>query len=203
MLTVACTLSALPFRDSVYNRSHVERLRSMIGQYLKQPYRFVCVDDSPFPGYWAKISLFEPGRFEGRVLYLDLDVTVIGSLDNLVGSPFPFMICRDWLRTKRPDGTIFQSRFNSSVMVWDAGVANHVYNEFEYPVMMRLPGDQDFISEQMPDAETFHADWCVSYKVSRYAKLKTMPKDARIICYHGNPKPWDLPDNDLQGFTFA
>ena len=83
-LTVACVLSAGP----TYNRSHVERLERMIATHMLQPYRFVCVDDSPFQGFWSKVSLFQTGRFSGRVLYLDLDVTVIGSLDDLAG-PLP------------------------------------------------------------------------------------------------------------------
>ena len=164
---------------------------------MGQPYRFVCVDDSPLPRWWSKISLFQPKRFNGRVLYLDLDSTVIGSLDDLVNYPAPFAIIKNFKEFKEPN----KAMFNSSVMVWDAGAPDHLFTNFTPDVMERLNGDQDYISEQMSNAVTFPADWCVSYKVRRYVNLKTMPKDARVICYHGKPKPWDLPNNDIDRFT--
>ena len=193
MLTVACVLSEGP----TYNRSHVSRLERMVAEHLKQPYRFICLDDSPFPGWWAKISLFEPGRFVGRVLYLDLDVSVIGNLDDLAAYPSPFAIIENFKEMKERD----KARFNSSVMAWDAGIADNMYSTFNGSVMQRMSGDQDYISEQMPNAATFPDGWCVSYKVRRYAKFNTLSKDTRVVCYHGKPKVWDLPDNDLNGFT--
>ena len=138
MLTVACVLSKGP----KYNDEHVDRLRGQVRPHLNQPYNFVCLDDSPFPGWWAKISLFEPGRFEGRVLYLDLDVEVTGNLDDIADHPFPFAIIKDWGRFG----------YNSSVMTWDAGSVDHVFTDFRPGVAAQLPGDQDWITQKVPDA---------------------------------------------------
>lgn len=192
-LTVACVLSPGP----TYNRSHVDRLKNMVAQHMSQPYKFVCVDDSPFPGWWAKVSLFQPGRFTGRVMYLDLDTTVIGSLDDLANINAMFSIVKNFKEIKEPN----KARFNSSVMAWDADAVTDLFTNFDQSVMDRLNGDQDWISEQLPNVPTFPKDWCVSYKVRRYLNLKTIPKDARVVCYHGKPKPFYLPDNDLDGFT--
>mgnify|MGYP001557842518 CR=1 FL=1 len=195
-VTIACVLSPGP----LYTSWHVDRLKDMVAQHMSQPYQFVCVDDSKFPGWWAKIDLFKPGRFTGRVLYLDLDSTVIGSLDDIANHKHPslFSMMENFKEFKEPN----KARLNSSVMAWDAEKANHLFTEFTPSVMERLNGDQNWISEQMPDAATFPEDLCVSYKVRR-AKLKTIPKDARVVCYHGNPKPWDLPSDHLEGFTFV
>ena len=172
----------------MYNRSHVERLRGMVSKYLKQPHIFDCLDDSEFPGWWAKLSLFEPNRFSGRVLYFDLDVTITGSLDELADYPAPFVICRDWGRFG----------FNSSVMCWDAGTADDIYTSFAsapIKVMSRFQGDQDWITVKKPDAEKFPKGWCYSYKLG----LKTgFPKNMRVCVYHGHPKSWDLPKDDLE-----
>lgn len=176
-LTVACVLGAGP----VYNRSHVDRLDLMVAQHTSQPYRFVCVDDSPFPGWWAKISLFQPGRFTGRVLYLDLDVTVIGALDDLAEYPYPFAAIRDYQ---------YPLQINSSVMAWDAGMADCVYNDFTRGVMDRLHGDQNFIHEKM-NTTTFPKQWCPSYKAHVLPSGK-VSKDARVIVYHGSPRPWEV-----------
>ena len=177
-LTVACVLSG-----SAYDRSHVERLAGMVKRHMVQPYRFVCLDDSPFPRWWAKVSLFGPGRFEGRVLYLDLDVTITGELDDLADFPATFAIIDDW---NRPG-------FNSSVMAWDAGVADHLFTEFEPSVMNRLHGDQNWVEEIMPQAATFSRLLCRSYKKSILPRLNdSLPKDCRVVVFHGRPKCWDL-----------
>lgn len=188
MLTVACVLSPGP---GGYTRAHVERLRGMVARHMVQEHRFVCINDSPFPGWWAKVSLFEPGRFAGRILYLDLDVTVVGPLDDLAGYPQPFAAMKDPL----------YKGINSSVMVWTPSTdMDRLYTEFTPDVMKRLPGDQDFIMRARSDIAYFPQDWCVSYKHQRFIRLKTIPRDARVICYHGKPKPWGLPLDHLAEF---
>jgi hypothetical protein len=194
LLTVACVLSPGP----TYNLSHVERLEKMVAQHMRQPYRFVCVDDSQFPRWFAKIDLWRPGRFTGRVLYLDLDVTVVGNLDDLANHLAHFVIIKNFKEVKESP----KAKFNSSVMAWNASPeTDHLFSEFT-PDDMKL-GDQDYISERMPDVATFPEDWCVSYKVQKIAKLKTLPRDARVVCYHGKPKPFELPDNELDGFSIV
>ena len=175
-MNIACVLSG-----GIYNRSHVERLEGMVAEHLSQPYRFTCLGGSPFPGWWAKISLFEPGRFEGRVLYLDLDVTITGDLDDLANYPAPFAIIKDW---NGPG-------FNSSVMAWDAGTADHLYTQFDETVMDRLRGDQDWINERFCGAATFPKKWCLSYKKNKQS-LGHMSDQCKILIFHGKPKPWDV-----------
>lgn len=153
----------------------------MVSQYMLQPYKFVCVDDSPFPGFWAKVSMFQPGRFSGRVLYLDLDVTVIGSLDELAYYPYHFCAIRDYQ---------FPLQINSSVMAWDSSTADHVYSDFDPEAMERLHGDQNWIHEKV-NATTFPKRWCPSYKANILPTGK-VPADARVIVYHGKPKPWEV-----------
>lgn len=180
MLTVACVLSRGPRR--AYGPEHVERLREQVAEHLAEPHEFVCVDDSPYPGWWAKVSLFEPGRFSGRVLYLDLDVTVVGPLGDLAAFPHPLAACRDFLSL----------RVNSSVMAWDAGSFDDLCDDFSEDVMERLHGDQDWFWERRArDFACFPRHWCVSYKVATLTQ--EWPDDMRVIVFHGAPKPWEIP----------
>ena len=183
MITVACV--CVP--GGIYDASHVERLEGMVAAHLSQPHRFVCIDDSPWPGWWAKVSLFDPGRFDGRVLYLDLDVTVVGSLDDLAAYPHPFAAISDYLNPLV---------LNSSVMAWDAsvstrGVADRVFTEFSASVMERLHGDQDWITKQMPAAVRFPRRWCPSYKAN-VLPAGHVPDGARVVVFHGRPRPWEV-----------
>jgi len=149
----------------------------MVNDHISKTYEFVCVEDSPYPGFWAKIDLFKPGRFSGRVLYLDLDVTIVGSLDEIVDYPTHFGIIKDW---NLPGN-------NSSVMAWDAGIADHIYTRFTPEVMDRLHGDQNWISENIMGT-VFPRHWAISYK-KHVRPTGEIPKDTKVVVYHGQPKP--------------
>lgn len=171
-----------------YQMHHLDRLKEMVAAHLSQPFVWRPILKSDKPGWWAKIDLFRPGHFRGRVLYLDLDVTVTGSLDDLANHPAPFVAMKDpWA-----DG------INSSVMAWDAGVMSDVYGRFSPDIMQLVPGDQDWIETHAPSVETFPVDWCVSYKHNRRGVLPgvkpTYPDDMRVCAFHGSPKPWEVDD---------
>ena len=152
---------------------------------MRQPFDFVCVTESPFRGWWAKIDLFRPGRFQGRVLYLDLDVTVTGKLDELADYDAPFVLIKDWERIG----------YNSSAMAWDAGYNDRLYTEFdasedESGDMARPGGDQSYIWRKMHGEATFPRNWCRSFK--RIVLLREPTDDMRVVVFHGFPKPWTV-----------
>lgn len=178
MLTVACV--CVP--GGIYHEGHVERLRQMVERHLSLPFSFEVIRESPFPGWWAKVSLFEPRRFFGRVLYLDLDVTVVGSLNDLAElRAAPIYAISDYQRPLT---------VNSSVMVWRAGHADAVYTRFTPDVMGRLHGDQDWINECVRPAR-FPRRWCPSFKRD-VQPAGRVPTDARVVVFHGKPKPWEV-----------
>lgn len=186
-LTVACVLSPPePGKPTVYTPEHVERLREQVAQHLDRPYDFVVVDDASRPGWWAKLDLFRPGCFRGRVLYLDLDVTVVGSLDPLVDFEAGFAAPRD------PS----YLGINSSVMVWDADAPGleRIWYDFDLDWgMQRRGGDQRWIwhcTHGLHYARTFPPRWCQSYKLGLHTGY--WPSDMRVVYFHGRPKPWDV-----------
>jgi len=177
MLTVACV--CVP---PLYNETHVARLFSMVCEHL-DGFAFQPIWESDKPGWWAKIDLFQPGRHEGRVLYFDLDVTVVGDLRPLASDEFT--IARDW-------GSL---GFNSSVMAWTPSEATErIYTEFTPDVMDRMHGDQNWIGAMMPEAVTFPRRWVQSYK-GDYLRKGWHP-DTRVQVFHGQPKPWEI-DNEV------
>ena len=181
LLTVA--LVCVP--GGIYNQWHVDRLVSQIEKHLTIPHEFYVIRESNKPSWWAKVDLSEPGRFSGRVLYLDLDVKVVGDLDDLACIDAPFAAIKDYQ---------YPMTINSSVMTWDAGVSDHVFTEFTPSVMKRFRGDQNWINNRIPWARRFPREWCVSYKAT-VRPLGRVPADARVIVYHGEPKPWSLEES--------
>jgi hypothetical protein len=208
MLTVACVWvrGHVPF-----GVEYVERLHAMARRAIGRPFRFVCLTDRPgelpagvepivishpkgLKGWWAKVQLFNPAYFErGRVLYLDLDVLLVGALDDVIDYPAAFALAPHAGTFEGKDGLAVVKRFNSSVMVWDVAWPLEVFTRWTPAVAERLWGDQDWIGELLPDAHAMPAVWFP--RLSQCLRVSPMPagqplaeprwagvpKDARVV----------------------
>jgi hypothetical protein len=146
-LTVACLFVQ---GEYPYTTEYVWRLYDMVLRWAGRDFRFVILTDQPdhvdfqefhtvgiqkLPGlaYWSKLELFNPARdWTGRVLYLDLDTAIVGPLDPIIDVPHRFAITSDPPDPDRPRthdrfGRLIVRRFNSSVMVWNAGAHPELY----------------------------------------------------------------------------
>ena len=187
MLTVACVNWG-----TKYPKEYVHVLKSMVEKNLTVPHRFVVFTDDP-KGYncetqplpqgldrwWNKIYLFKKGLFEDKCLFLDLDVVITGNLDELV-SLDGFRIISDW----------HLDSYNSSVMM--LGNEHKVWDDFNPRMMSQYPGDQDYITDKLPNKGTFPSSWCLSY---RSHCQPGVPKNCKIVVFHGYPKPHEFPSN--------
>ena len=177
---------------------------------------FWCITDKPdelpdgvgyipadlnFPGWWQKLRLFSPDMpwAEGeRVVYLDLDVAIVGRLEDLAETPG---IIKDWL----------WPCLNSSVMVWDHGDHREIWDKFR-PELMTLPGrvvppeclpsdqinggDQEWITEvdresDGPPWRLFPRQWCLNY---RQHALSWPTGGSKVISFNGALKPHMIED---------
>lgn len=176
MLTVACVeVGNYLGRGTEY----VAKLRAMVARHLSQPFRFECITQSDKPGWWAKVDLFEPDRFTGRVLYLDLDTVIVGPLDALAESK-GILHLADWGWTKNDYG--------SGVMVWDAGEHAEVWSRYTPNVPDQFRGDQDWMTH-LGGWAALPKGLCVSY---RYVSIVAPPLGASVVCFHGSPKPHEV-----------
>jgi len=204
MLTVCCVLRTKHSPAGIYDAFHVFRLQLAVSRHLRAPYRFVCLSDTAldcetiplikeWPGFWSKIELFRPGLFNGRVLYLDLDVTVVGDLSELAVYGPTFAAIADYQ---------FPLKLNSSVMAWNSWSHTDIFSALTSHDMERLRGDQDWIFERVPNFNRFPRLWCPSYK-AHVRPTGQLHKDARVIVWHGRPKPWDVPRTEFLGEKVA
>lgn len=201
MTTVACVFvqGHVPFSSE-----YVIRLASMVRRWMDRPYRFVCLTDKKRPqfgahvepitipwarefyGWWAKLHLFRNDiGLTGRVLYLDLDTLVVNSLAPILDYPAPFALLPHAGRFEGRNGLRVVKRFNSSVMVFNAGEQAHVVDRFTPETPRDLWGDQDHIGECCPDAATMPADWC-----PRFSEISLQPhlRDAAKVILMKTPK---------------
>lgn len=158
---------------------YVRKLRAMVARHLQPPHRFECITRSNKPGWWAKIDLFQPGRFSGRVLYLDLDSVIVGPLDALADTK-GILHLADWGWTKNDYG--------SGVMVWDAGEHEEIFEQYYNQVPQQFRGDQDWMTH-LGGWPALPKGLCVSY---RYESTNHPPTGASVVCMHGEPKPHQI-----------
>ncbi len=195
-ITVACV-----WWGTLYGKEYVEKLRNSVARHLTVPHDFVCLtdrDDVPegvkkIPlevgpeGWWQKTSLFKPDLFKGKVLFLDLDVIIINSLDKFASIVSPFTMIENFGPNKK------HAAHNSSVMVWTPSPQTEkIYTQFSKEVTRELHGDQCWIWRVMDeDITNYELDWVDSYKYGNRNPWKRKTENTSIIVFHGNPKPHD------------
>jgi hypothetical protein len=187
-------------------KDYVRRLRSMVSRHLSAPHKFVVITDNharhaPMPprdgdfltldlfgfkhlqGWWAKLAMFAPGYFPqgARVLYLDLDTVIVGSIDRLAEVK-GILHLADWGWQKND--------FGSGVMAWDTGEHAEIWERFTPDVPQRFRGDQDWMTH-LGGWPALPKGLCVSY---RYLSREAPPAGASVVCFHGKPKPHELAE---------
>lgn len=192
-LTIACVWVN---GNVAYPLDYVTRLESMARRVVGAGFRFVCLTDRPWllpahiesipiarpvrlAGWWKKIELFNPAyAFVGRVLYLDLDTLIVNSLEDIITFPAPFALAPHAGAFEGRHGKTVVKRFNSSVMVWDAGTCDALFEDWRRDVADRLWGDQDWIGERRPDAAAMPATW-----FPRLSSISALPypAGARVV----------------------
>jgi hypothetical protein len=198
-----------------YSADYVNRLAAMVRRNLNRPHRFVCFTENRagihqsveclpllqgLSGWWHKLSFFKPTLHDlkGTMLFLDLDMVILSSLEPFVDYPGDFCTIRDWLATD------YTRLYNSSVFRMEIGSKTHVYNRFlssPQQIVATYPTDQDWISEQIPNATTWPAAWCVSFKWHCAAPRPdnpVIPERAKIIVFHGKPDPHEAMSGSYQ-----
>ncbi len=201
-----------------YGAEYVNILYRMVCRHLSLPFRFVCFTDRaegvvpevecfPLPEImvpvarqispWKKVSVFKPQLedLSGKVLFLDLDVVVTGSLDDLVGYSNKLAIPENWTQPGQGVG-------NSSVFTFEVGALTYIYDRYCETVETlfdQFPNSQTFVSRtaaEHGDLDFFPPEWVRSFKVDcmpgglmNWIATPRLPKGARVVAFHGDPKP--------------
>ena len=200
-----------------YGPDYVNTLYSMLRRHLAAPHRLVCLTDEPagirpevdcrpLPALtltlewerspWRKLSCFAPevADLDGPVLFLDLDVVIVDRIDPLLEHPGDFCIIENWTQRGRGIG-------NSSVYRYRAGAHREVFERFRADpggAVGAFPNSQTFLSRNVPQLTFWPRSWCRSFKHEclparplRRLKAARLPEAARIVVFHGHPKPPD------------
>jgi hypothetical protein len=202
-----------------YRAKHIAINRNMWTRHLTVPHEYVCVTDRPelidksirtvemdrrtfVPGTrYAKLMLFrrDIGDLLGpRILYGDLDVVLVANCDALVRRAEPLVLYRNANFGLLPGRT----RFNSSLILMDAGVRPDLYEDFDpdtTPAKVKALGhgratDQAWISSRVDHGNPYwdhkQGVWNAMRMSDKGPGVGTdLPENAKIVLFMGKREP--------------
>ena len=197
---------------------YVNRLYGMVSRNISIPFNFVCFtedkkgirdeieieelpeldlpSDAPERG-WRKLTVFKQGfgNLKGKALFLDLDIVIVGSIDDFFSHPDEFIIIHDKKNPKKIEG-------NSSVFRFEIGQFPQILNYFEQNsdiVKSEVRHEQAYLSREMHKLGKLNYwpdEWVPSFKYKccpswfrSWFESPSIPIDAKIIIFHGLPNP--------------
>lgn len=133
-----------------------------------------------------------------RVLFFDLDMVIAGEIDSLIDYPKgdDFVIINDWNTKGNHVG-------QASCYSWVVGTLGFVKKDFEkepWKWTKKFPtASQEYLSykviEKFGKLNFWPEKWCLSFKFNllppwylRAFLTPKLPKDCRVLAFHGHPK---------------
>lgn len=212
-ITVATVLKT---GGDVYDYKYVNALAAAVKDNLSVDHEFVCLTDDPrgfsanvdrvvkfkhnYPKWWGKIELFDPSVFEtDSILYMDLDTSIIGNINEIASYDGDFAGLRDFYALHS---------LGSGIMAWNKHKVSQIYDRFlpkANEVMRNYEGgDQVWIDQHKPSIEyvqDIYKNQVVSFKRHCFINnVIKVPENARIVCFHGNPRPHTIHHEVLKRY---
>jgi len=211
-----------------YGPEYVNNLFHMVKRNITLPFRFICmtevpdgleegVEVKPLPDFqepppeylrfcqaWRKLAVFDEKVYDlkGKILFLDIDVVVIGNIDCFFSYSDKLAILENWSQPNRLIG-------QASAFCFEIGKYTHLlekYRNQQEEVLKNNRTEQFYITRELGKGnfDFFPDDWCKSFKIhclpggtrwysvlNRFIAPDKIPEHAKIIVFHGNPDPPD------------
>ena len=153
-------------------------------------------------GVWPKLGLFDSHfhGLKGRALFIDLDMVVLQGLDAFFEIDKPFVGLNagpGWGRGGYP------TEFGSAVISYELGSYPHVADTFRLnktKIMSSFRTEQAYAATQIKNIDFWPEGWVLSFKrslrqplfVDLFVHPKEPPSTAKMVAFHGTPRPRDL-----------
>lgn len=193
-----------------YKPVHVERLAEQLRKYHDRP-EIWCLSDTDvdgvniaplrhnWPGWWAKMCMLEDAR--EPFLYMDLDTTIVGPIDDLLGRR-ELTALSDFYWPDKIQSSLMLVTPEAAEAAWTAFIADPARHMRECVTRERW-GDQGFL-EGVWGRDVRRWQDCLPGQVVGYktdVRKAATPKEhgtgkipggARVIISHGKPRPWEV-----------
>jgi hypothetical protein len=176
---------------------------------LDQQYNAIS-SNPKLAGWWNKISIFNQKLRHKHTVYVDLDLLILGNLDEIV----LHALQQDRQMACFADHIGWHDiKFGSALMIFEQDRLRWLYNEFEKSLesnQREVGGDQIWLGKRLDDVlyldEVFpnlvkslkvdlaHSVKTSSNRISSIELPKNIEKDFLLLNCHGQPKPHQLND---------
>lgn len=204
-----------------FDMEYVRKLAVGVRKHTSIDYTFTCLTDAKerdiegvefvdlihdLPGWWSKIEVFQ---FTGECIYLDLDTVLTGNIDCLLRAVGNLSDGKAIMMLR---GFKYQG-CASGIMGWNGDLC-FVLTDFTalrgkrfiqhsaalrlFCGNMRYRGDQDWLSEcflKRAITVTYAQDFmCGIYSYKNHELSHGLPDNAKVVLFHGHPRPHELPE---------
>lgn len=197
-----------------YGPEFVNRMWAAVQRNTARPTRLVCLTDDvsgindavechPIPDInlpadlintpWRKLTLWRAplADLSGDVLFLDLDLVITGSLDEMFDfEPGRYCVIENWTQMGQGNG-------NTSAFRFPVGKFASIFTNFQADpdaILSRYRIEQLYISREIEDMVFWPDLWCASFKHSlmpswpmNFFKAPVLPAETRIVAFTGKP----------------
>ena len=199
---------------SRYSADFDNRLNAAVQRNTDRPTQLICLTDDPsgvdeavkckpIPDInlpdelittpWRKLVLWQDklAGLSGDVLFLDLDLVITGSLDEMFDyEPGRFCVIENWTQPGSKIG-------NTSCFRWRVGTHTHIFDKLETEqerILSTYRIEQVYISREVSDMVFWPKSWCASFKHSllpkwplNFFKTPKLPAETKIVAFTGKP----------------
>lgn len=156
-------------------------------------------------GVWPKLALYvaDLHGLKGRCLFIDLDMVVLRGLDEMFETGQGY-VSTDMGDGWRPGGRAGAAKEpGTCVFAFDIGQETQILQAFladKSSAKLNFQNEQDFAGKHAQTMEFWPEGWVISFKrhlrraigVDLFLPPLTPPDSAKIIAFHGDPRPIDL-----------
>lgn len=199
------TLIVTVFRQGGdFQAHHVQDLHAQFAGYPS-----LCLSDtkiagvsvvplrSRWPGWFAKMELFNPAQTDDDILYFDLDTWITGDLSPYLADD-TFRMLSDFYHPAKPASGMMFIPHRQKAPVWSMWSAD------PGRWMRKYRGDQDVLERICGRHVPRFGHGIKSYKVhiasegmpgylqGRSQGNGLLPAGTEVVCFHGYPRPWEI-----------
>lgn len=162
------------------------------------------------PGVWRKLSLYAPALHDlGRVLFVDLDMLIIGSLDGFF-APQEGVVMLNTGPSWRPAPRDPRTEPGTGIFSFDPAGEHQILAAFladPQGHMARFHNEQDFVAAHASQVSLWPEGQVISFKRHLCRRLglgllrapRAVPAGAAVVAFHGTPRPADTMTRPVWG----
>lgn len=198
---------------------YLTKMRNMLQRNVTIPYEFVCLTSRPdlkidgikmMPLYCfsrynnlPKLSLFNPRYNFKRMFAIDLDVIILKNIDHMLTLNSEICV-RSAFKSKKlwkPDGDLqlIDMTKKRRYEIWNFITRNK--RKIEKETRGKERRFYDYYSKTLfPNIKFFQKEFpgeIKSFKQHKINHTKIVPDEAKIVTFHGKPKPHECMDEQL------